>query len=816
MLRNYLITTLRTLRRNKLNTIINVMGLALSMACCIVVYAFMQHQHSFDSFHTNAERIYRVVSQYQGNKGISYQGSVAYPVPSALRNDFPTFPLVTQVVAYHEAVVQSSDGAEAIKVDYLHDYGLLYADEYFLQMFDYPLLAGQREGLLTSPDEVVLTQAVADRLYGNGYRGRYDELLGKTLLVNKNSYQVTGVLPDIPRNANVVFGLMLSTQVYEHNNNWVVDNWRDYHSDWYTFAMLSEAADVAQQEAQLVMFKDKYLDEEQAAKRTYHLQALPEVHTDERYGGTMYAAPSILMDAFAIMGIIVLLTACINFVNLSTAQSLKRAKEIGIRKALGGLKGQLMFQFMSEVFLQTILAAGLALVIAVWFVEVYNQYVSPVIDFGLTIEGDVGYFLLALCIMVTLLAGYYPARVLAGFRPVDALKQSLSRKQTGFAGKFSLRKALVVTQFIISQLLIIGTIVIAVQMHYIRTQDLGFNQNNIAVVFVPNNDLAKLTAFRNHLVNQSSVEHVSFGSGPPLSSAQQWTQVHNSLQGNMEKYRIEQKNIDPEYLSTFGIPLVAGRNLREEDQVAFSDSVREYNALFNEQAIKAFGFVRPEEAINQVVITDADQQVRIVGVVRDFNNAPLQRNIHPCMLIYGDWINLVAMQFSGARSPHELAFVKEAWQQTYPDEYYEIQSLSEYFELSAMYIIEDVMYQAFKIFAFLSIMVGCLGLYGLVSYLSLQRQKEISVRKVLGASAWQIVYLFSREFTILVILAFAIAAPVGYLAMRAWLDTFAYRINLSLLYFGLALLASITTAWIIISYKSIQAALANPTEALRG
>ena len=812
MFKNYLLTTLRNFRRHKMNTFINAIGLALSMACCIAIYVFVEDEYTYDSYHSQADHIYRVVGQFEGNEGVQYNGSVTYPLSAALRNDFPELPLVTQVVAFHEAILKTSDEASPIKTDIQRGKGLTYVDQYFLRMFDHPLLAGDSKSILTTPNEVVLTQELADRLYGRDYQDRYDELLGKPLIVNQESYQISGVARNVPQNSNIVFDLLLPIQAYERDRPWLEDAWGNVNSDWHTFVLLPESESSARIEEQLVAFKDKYLDEEEAAKQSYYLQALPDVHTNEDYDGTIYATPTLLIGAFLVMGIIVLLTACINFINLATAQSVQRAKEIGIRKTLGGGRSQLMIQFLSETFLITLLAAGFALLLADWATNAFNQYMSVVIHTELAIDITVVYFLLALCVVVTLLAGYYPAHVLSGFRPVDALKQSINQQKSGFAGRFSLRKILVVTQFVISQLLIIGTIVVAMQMRYLRSQDLGFRQDDMAVVFVPENDQQKLEAFRNKVTNQAAIAQVSFSSGPPISSSQSWTGAYNPLRGEDEKYGIERKSVDPQYIETFGIELLAGRNLREEDKAV--DSLPGYNVLINERAVKIFSYGTPEEAVGQTMM-HGDKEATIVGVVRDFNNTSLQEEIHPSFLYYGDWVNIAAIQLTERQSIRQLSFVQDAWEQTYPDYFYEAMTIDEYFENGALYLLEDLMYQAFRIFAFLAIIIGCLGLYGLVSYLSLQRQKEIGVRKVLGASASQIVYLFSKEFTLLVLLAFVIAAPLGYFAMQAWLETFVYRIDLSVAYFALALVASIGIAWITVGYKSVRAAVSNPVDALR-
>ncbi len=812
MFKNYFVTTLRNFRRNKMNTFINVAGLALSMACCIAIYVFVEDEYTYDSYHSQADHIYRIVGQFEGNEGKDYNGSVTYPLADAMRNDFPDLPLVTQVVAFHEAILKTSDEASPIKTDVQHGKGLTYADEYFLRMFDHPLLAGDAKTILTTSSEVVLTKDLADRLYGRDYQDRYDELLGKTLIVNQEPYQISGVARDVPQNSNIVFDLLLPIQAYEKDKPWLENSWGNVNSEWFTFVLLSELASPAKLESQLVAFKDKYYNEEEAPKHSYYLQALSAVHTDEDYGGTIYATPAILIGAFILMGIIVLLTACINFINLATAQSVQRAKEIGIRKTLGGVRSQLMLQFLGETFLITLLAAGASLLLADWFVNSFNQYMSVVIHTELAINTTIIYFLLALCLVITFLAGYYPARVLSGFRPVDALKQSISQQKSGFAGRFSLRKTLVVTQFVISQLLIIGTIVVSMQMRYLQSQDLGFRQDDMAVVSIPENDKQKLETFRNRITSQAAVERVSFSSGPPTSSSQSWSSAYNPLRGESEKYGIERKSVDPQYLKTFDIALVAGRDLREEDKAV--DSLPGYNILINEKAVKIFGYGSPEEAVGQT-LEYGDKKSTIVGVVHDFNNTSLQEELHPNLMYYGDWVNIAAIQLSEQQSIHQLSFVQDAWEETYPEYFYQALTMEEYFENGAMYLLEDLMFQGFRIFGFLAIIIGCLGLYGLVSYLSLQRQKEVGVRKVLGASVSQIVYLFSKEFTILVLLAFVIAAPLGYFAMQAWLETFEYRTELSILYFVLALLASISIAWITVGYKSIRAALANPVNALR-
>ncbi|MEM8967439.1 MAG: ABC transporter permease, partial [Bacteroidota bacterium] len=533
MFKNYLTTTLRNFRRNSFSTVINILGLTLSLACCIFIYAFIKHEHSFDTWHEKADRTFRVVSQYKGENGISYNGGVPFPMAESFRDEFAEIESATRVVMGQNVNVKvdKESGTPAI----FEEDNAVYVDEYFLQTFDYKLLAGQPTGLLSKPDEVVLTQELADKFFGKEVKEDYQQLLGQTIVIEQRPYQISGILEDAPRNTNVTFRMLMSMQDYiQRNDNWIYD-WNQGSSDWATFVTLPKGYDPTELENRLGMLVEKNYTEDRAARRSYHLQPLPEVHTDERYGGTMYATPSILIIAFVTMAIIVLLTACINFINLSTAQSVKRAKEIGIRKALGSRKRQIVLQFMGETFIIAAVASLLAVVIAGEFADAFNQFLLVVLDYGLALDASVIYFLVGLVLMVTLLAGYYPARILAGFKPTEALKQSMTAKNTGFAGKFSLRKTLVVTQFVISQLLIIGTIVVSSQMSFVRESDLGFATDDIAVVFIPQKEEQNLDTFRDKIVAQAAVTDVSFCTGPPMSGSNSWTGIRNPAQGEDQR-----------------------------------------------------------------------------------------------------------------------------------------------------------------------------------------------------------------------------------------------------------------------------------------
>ncbi len=813
MLRNIFLTTLRNLKRHKVNTLINTVGLAVSIACAISIFALIRHELSFDHFHSKADRTYRVVGHYQSPDGLVKQGHVTFPLASAIREDVPEARLVSQVYNEMEAVVKVPTENGNYKL--FEEDEMAYADPFFLQTFDYTFLAGNAEQALEASEDVVLTRELADKFFGNQYEDRYAELLGKTLLINKHPHEISSVIEDIPRNSNVTFNLLLPYQTFENLNKDWVDNWYNTNSGSYVFITMEEGQTPEEVEKRFPQLVSKYYNEKTATRKSFHLQPLTDIHTNEDYDGTVYTTPSVLITAFVMMGIIVMLTACINFINLATAQSVRRAKEIGIRKTLGSLRRQIIVQYMGETLLLIVIATLIGLWLAQEFILAFNSYLSVVIDYGLQLDYTVFYFLVALLLLTVLLAGYYPAQVLASFRPAEALKQSFSAKNTGFAGKFSLRKTLVVVQFVISQILLIGTIVVAAQINYAREGDLGFRKDNIIMAYLPENDWQKVEAFRQELSNYSDIRHYSFFSAPPMSSSNSWGSYYNPADLSDEKHGLLRKFIDPSYIQTFDLELLAGRNLTENDKVFLNDSTKRYNALLNEEAVRTLGFTSPEAAVGNV-IRAGEREIFVAGVLKDFFTTSLQNKIQPSILSYvTNSPNFVALHLHEAKSVHELPYLKAIWEKMYPDQFFTAYTMKDYFTVGAFYVIEDVMYQAFRIFSFLAIMIGCMGLYGLASYLALQRQKEIGVRKTMGASVRHITLLFTKEFTYLVIIAFLIAAPLGYLTMQAWLETFAYRIDLSVWFFVLTFGASLLIAWLTIGYKSLTAALRNPVESLR-
>ncbi len=814
MFKNYFITTIRNLLRNKVNSIINIIGLSVSIACCIAIYVFIKHEETFDAFHAKADRIYRVVHDTKTSQGMEYGGSASFPLATALRADFPQLETITQLYTGNHVVVQVKDAAGNAKK--FEDKQMTYADGDFFKTFDFPLLAGSKNKLLSSPDEVVLSRTLADNFFGKKYSDQYDQLIGKTIIVNKSPYRISAIMEDMPRNSNIACHLLISYANFAKSNERVMQDWKNFWSESYAFVTLPENYSRAQFEKALIPFKNKYLDKDDARATTFHAQPLLQVHTDELYGGTYYVMPSVLLIAFITMGIVVLLTACINFINLATAQSLQRAKEVGIRKTLGSRNWQLIMRFMAETFVLIVMASGIGVLLANWFLIQFNNYLLFIVELNLHIDASIILFLLLLAVVITFFAGFYPAKIMAAFRPIQALKSTIQAYHTGFANRFSLRKGLMVTQFMVTQLLIIGTIVVATQTKYFYSQKTGYQKEGVITVEMTSGDEQKLALFRNELMSHPEVSEVTFSSGPPMAASNGFSNIRLPQWPSSDNINSERKWVDANYLSTFKIPIVAGRDLRESDRVFVTDSMRHYNALLNKKAAASLGFKTPAAALGQTIQVDDKEQATIVGVTDDFHNVSLQREVAPCLLFNSsNWIGMASIRMNTTRTPETLDFIRQSWEKLYPDDIYKSMTLDDYIQRNSFYIMEDIMYQGFKVFVVLSIVIGCMGLYGLVSFLALQRQKEIGIRKVLGASVNTIVYLFSKEFTWLVLIAFAVAAPVGYWAMNTWLQTFANRIDLNVGYFVIALFISLFIAATTISFQAIKAAVANPVKSLR-
>lgn len=793
MLRNYLKIARRNLVRNKAYTSINVGGLAVSLTCGILIFTLVSYHLSVDRFHTKADRIYRIVLETH-NEGVGHSPGVYSPLGRVVRDE--------QTFAERTARVLSVGGAALLvpRVGGQSDkyrQNVAFAENDLFAMLDFPLLRGDARSVLTVPNTAILTQRMAQMLFGTR------NPMGKTFRFdNRMDFTVTGVLQDLPANTDRREEIYLSfANAKQFDDYYNEQNWNNYSGNLQVFTLLKPTTTVATAEQALAGVMRKYVTDASNRHNVPRLQPLADMHLNPDYGGIVDKTN---LWVLSLIGLLLVVVACVNFVNLATAQALKRAKEVGVRKVLGSQPAQLFGQFIAETGLLSGLATLLALGIAYLVLPYLSGLLQTELSLNLLTDVRLPLFLLTAALLVTLLAGAYPGLVLAGFRPVLALSGRLSQRQVG---GFPLRRVLVVGQLALSQLLIIGTIVITYQMRYARQADLGFTKTGIVMLPLPAQDVAKMSTLKARLGQLPGVERVSFCYQAPADWGLNATTVRFGARPQDEPFLIVTKDADEEYVSTFGLTLLAGRN------IVHSDTTREF--ILNETALKALRLKSPQEALGQMLYTSRGRRNgRIVGIMKDFHHDSFRQAIPPiCIRSDVGSYQACAVRIDLNAARRLLPDMEAIWIETFPEFIYGHQFLDE--RIAQFYALDELMLKLLGVFAGIAIVIGCLGLFGLVSFMTAQKTKEIGVRKVLGASVGSILWLFGREFVRLTLVAIVVASPVAWWAMHRWLENFAYKIDMAWWMFALAGGLSVGIALLTVSFKSIKAALVNPVKSLR-
>ena len=798
MIKNYFRIAWRNLTRNKSFAFINVLGLSLGIACAILIFTVVTYHLSFDNFHQDAARIYRIVSEYHGET-TEHQPGVPEPLGKAVRNDFSFAESTARILEYGDVTI-SLPGEKEVKKFHEEDMAA-FAEPAFFDIFNYPLVSGDKQTALTEPNTAIITQKIAKKYFGT------EEAIGHIIHMaagdSKADFTITGILKDIPANTDHRQQIYLSyVNVKTYNPRFATDNtWGSVSSSMNCFILLKPGITKAAVDKAFPSLVKKYYSAEDAKNTFFTLQPLSDIHFNADFDGV---ANKKYLWSLALIGLFLIITACVNFVNLATAQALNRSKEVGVRKVLGSLRSQLFWQFMAETFLITLFALALAYGLATLTLPALNGWFKEEMTLTLSRGWQLPVFLGLLMAGVVFLSGSYPGLVLARFRPVLALKGKLSQKHIG---GFSLRRVLVVSQFAISQMLIIGMIVIAGQMHYSKTSDLGFNKDAVLILPVPLNDKVKMNTLRSRLSEVTGTERVSLFFESPASEANNFTDFRYDNHAKEEPWDINLKPADDQYIPAFGLKLVAGRNLFPSDSVV--------ECLVNETFVKKLGLSSPQEVLGKkLYFNKVMKNISIAGVLKDFHNNSFHEAISPvCIMSMNKRYRNCAVKLNlGDARPALLAFQK-IWEATYPESVYSSQFLDE--KIERFYELDNNMLRLLEGFAGIAILIGCLGLYGLVSFMALQKRKEIGVRKVLGATIPNILWLYGKEFTRLLLIAFVIAAPLAWLAMNKWLQDFVYRIPINAGIFLLAISFTFIVAALTVGYRSLRSALANPVKSLR-
>lgn len=817
MLKNYFKTAFRSLARNRNYTVINIAGLAVGVAVCMIIFMIIQYQTSFDEFHPNKDRVYRVITEsHHADAGnITYAKNVPFPMPDGLKTEFQQLQQVAPVYASHNDELQVVDENGTPVKNFKEQSGVFYTTPSFFSMFNFPLLAGSYESL-KDPNNVLLTKEIAETYFGD-----WKNAMGKTIKITgyysmgaglfqfpANALKVSGILATIP--ANTDFQLKL---VVAYGTDFTGDaqygfkqpGWNLSAPDFSCYVMLPSNSAVDNFNQQLNSYAHKVQTADN--KNNYVLQSISAIHYDAAAGN--YSNNIISHDLINVLWLIaafILLIACVNFINLSTAQAVNRAKEVGIRKVLGSNKSQLLIQFIVETFLIVLSAVILAAGIALLVLPYVNKLLEISLSLNILANPVVIVFLIAVAVVVTLLAGFYPSIVLSRFNPVNALKSKLT---VNTAKGISLRRGLVVFQFIIAQALIIGTLVIIQQMNYFMDQPLGFDKDAIVnVPFRPDSTGEKLTDYLKQQLTSKGALAVSFNSNSPIEDN---NNMFSTFKFDNEikdaDFQAITKFVDNDYIPAYKLQIVAGRNLEA------SGWTKEF--LVNESFAKSLGFKKPEDILNkQVSIMDGLIKCPVVGVVKDFNDRSLRNSLSPLLMATNSTMyRQASIKLPTANITASMESIKKLWEQTFPNNVYEYSFLDS--KIDSFYKQETQLSQLYKIFAAIAIFLSCLGLYGLASFMAVQRIKEVGIRKVLGATSSNIVYLFSKEFIILIAIAFLIATPIAWYYMHQWLQDYAYRINISWWVFAAGGVAAIIIALATISFQAIKAAVANPIKSLR-
>ncbi len=796
MFKTYFKTAWRNLSRHKTNSLINIVGLIVGLSAFLLIFLVVQYEKGFDNFHSNADRIYRVVRIGRNPVNREYRTGVPFPVPAGLRSDIPGSAMVAAIQSANN--VQILVGSDKATKRFKEASGVFAAEPQLFDILNFPLLTGSAASL-KDPRNALLSKSLAEKYFGDWHKA-----IGQEFRIPPDlAIRVTGILQDPPHNTDFPLQMVVSyATLMEHRDP---GDWGSIDDANYCLVKLGANQDAAQYSRQLSSFVEKRIKPVNPGY-VLALQPLGEVHHDERYGtftGAVFTNDLII--ALSLIGAFLLVIACVNFINLTTAQAALRSREVGVRKVLGGNRRQLVVQFLGETGLTSLISLTGALMVVYIALPSVNSLLNTHISASVLFSAGMLVFLVGTLLVVTFLSGFYPALVLSAYRSAIVLKGAAATDQKGGA---LFRRGLVVFQFVIAQALIIGTLVVASQMSYFRNADMGFTRHAVVNATFPNDSisLSKMNALRNELSRLGGVESVSFSTFAPAEDGGWYTDLRRPQnQGQNADLIVAMKPADTSFFRLYGLSLVAGR-------IYFpSDTMREI--VVNETLVRNLGIPRMQDILGQTLKVSGNNCV-VVGVVKDYHVASLRDVVVPVvMCTLKNSYGLANLRIDLSKAKPVLSSMESIWNKLYPDFVFEYRFLED--SIAGFYQQEDRLSQLYKIFSAIAIVISCLGLYGLISFMAIRRRKEIGIRKVLGAPVRAILVLLSKEFSILIVIAFAIATPVAWVFMHKWLQQYSYRISLGVVFFVSTIAGCLVISWVTVGYTAMRAALANPSKSLR-
>ncbi len=804
----------RNIISNKFSTTINVTGLTLGITCFMMIFSKINYETSFDRFHSDSDRIYRVVRITKGlsylDGALEYRTGVFFALPNAIKTQIPDLDEVTQVLYTGGGPVRIIDVKGGVqRTIFNEDKGIVFLEQDFFNIFDFKKtdfywIMGSPQGSLSEPSSVVLTKTLSDKYFGDENPiGKFIEMMGFEL-------QVTGIVNDLPQNTDFPFQLLISLSTLQVMNNNLFTDWGSLSDNFQCYIKISESTAYLQIEKKIKEIYSAHATPEMAENRLFKLQPLNEVHNDSRFGNynDRVISRATILSLMSI-GILLIIIACINHSNLTIAQLVSRTKVAGICKVFGGNQKRLMAQFLGETFILTLVAMIFSILIFITILENMSYLIGVPQDSWHLINLHNVWFLLGGSVVVSTIAGFYPAILISKTNPVEMIRNK--ELNSGKGGRLISRLA-VIFQFIIAQILIVCTVVIFRQLSFIESKDMGYERENIITVNIPNNNSVIQERFKNGFIGNSNIIGISFASTSPGRS-RRWTDISRIVNNTNITTVTETKAVDSSYIYTYGLKLLCGRN--------FSYHESGQQIIVNQKVIRDLQFEDEYLAIGADVEFQG-QNATIIGVVRDFNSDPIYENIRPCVLEYnpnqftmaGIKYRLVSDQ---ERSPTQIEGVvndiKKKWQALFPGQIFEYQFFDE--TIASYYLEEKKISSLINIFTGIMIFICCLGVVGLTYHITNKRSKELAVRKVVGASAYQIISLLVNHFAKWVFLANIIAWPIAYYAMNKWLQNFAYHVSMSWWIFVLSGMMALVIALLTVGYQAVRAATANPVKSLR-
>ncbi len=803
MLKNYFKIAWRGLTRSKWVGAINILGLTIGISAALLLFVVVEYELSYDKFQSNYDKVFRIYTQDKIEDGLEYTPGVANPFPDALMSEKLGFEKVVPVIVHSDVQInilkeENSEAPEKHKAE-----TLFFSTSEYKDLFELEFLSGS-EKVLDQPDQVILTQTEGEK-----YFGKWENALGKTVeMTNGVSLEVGAVVADLPDNSNFDFDLLASYEtIRSHQDEFGYDlsAWGSTGSNFQVYVLTNPEIDLVSAQSQLDGFTKKHFEERGNSIKSHLMQPLGDIHfnTDlEPLSGRLVRKSTI--QTLIIVGIFILIMASINFVNLTTSLAIGKSKEIGVRKVMGSSRSQIVFQSLGETFLSVMISTGLALI----FANLLLPFLDKIADVPATISflqpvilGFMGLLILTL----TLLSGFYPAFIISRFRPIQALKNKF---QGAEIGGVSIRRGLVVLQFAIAQILMIGTLIAVRQMNLVQETDLGFNKEAVYFMEVPSdsNESNRIESFKQELLRIPGVMAASMGSDVPSSDNNSASNFYFDQKNEDVPFPAYLKFADADYFELYEMEFAAGTGYPA------SDTMR--NVVINETMAKKLMIATPEEAIGRLIKLGSGEWVPITGVVKDFTVNSLREEMKQLLISsMNSQFDQVAVRLDKSANQATLTAIQEKFEQLYPEQIFTASFLDE--SIAAFYESEQKLALVYKIFAGLALLISCIGLYGLVSFMIGQKVKEIGIRKVLGASVGQITYMLSREFLIMVLIAFGIAIPLAYFMMKEWLETFAYQTQISVGLFALVMAASLLLTILTVGSKAVRAAIANPVDSLK-